>query len=164
MQELPTIFANFRTFIRLYFTIFHGYIAALHGSSTLQLYCHSSMSHPYVCCSIPHHVLHACTLLHITSPPPRVIHVTCQVLGPSWATRSTTHRMHVTCNRSGPFRGFPTSLPPMSDPSPTCALRTLARSALGIPSPLGYTDCVTIIGMFRFDIFGSPFAQWVNLF
>src|SRR6266436_2588985 len=34
----PTIFANFRTFIRLYFTIFHGYIAPLHCSSTSQSY------------------------------------------------------------------------------------------------------------------------------
>src|SRR6267154_3790669 len=34
----PTIFANFRTFIRLYFTIFHSYIALLHCSSTLQSY------------------------------------------------------------------------------------------------------------------------------
>src|SRR5882757_742782 len=48
----PTIFANFRTFIRLYFTIFHSYIALLHRSSTSQLYIavlhRSSTSHSYV--------------------------------------------------------------------------------------------------------------------
>src|SRR6267154_6349317 len=48
----PTIFANFRTFIQLYFTIFHSYIAPLCCNSTSQLYvaplfC-SSTSHPYV--------------------------------------------------------------------------------------------------------------------
>src|SRR5882757_2889597 len=93
----PTIFANFRTFIRLYFTIFHSYIALLHRSSTSQLYIaalhHSSTSHSYVA---SHPTSHR-TLRHITSrlaPSHRhclvSLHVTCQVLGPSRAARSVT--------------------------------------------------------------------------
>src|SRR6267154_6592454 len=45
----PTIFTNFRTFIQLYFTIFHSYITPLHHSLTLQFYlaplCRTSIPH-----------------------------------------------------------------------------------------------------------------------
>ena len=78
----PTIFANFRTFIRLYFTIFHGYIAPLHCSSTSQsyvaLYRTNVTSHPKSRLAPWHrHCLMS-------------LHMTCQVLGPSQAARSTT--------------------------------------------------------------------------
>jgi hypothetical protein len=53
----PTIFANFRTFIRFYLIIFHHYItlyvATLHHTSTLHYsyvttLCHTPTSQPYV--------------------------------------------------------------------------------------------------------------------
>src|SRR6267154_3099975 len=103
----PTIFANFRTSIRLYFTIFHSYIALLHRTSTSQLYVaalhRSPMSQfylavlhriaPYVASQPTSHR----TLRRIASrlaPSHRhclvSLHVTCQVLGPSRAARSVT--------------------------------------------------------------------------
>src|SRR6267154_3039711 len=93
----PTIFANFRTFIQLYFTIFHSYITLLRRSSTSQLYIavlpRSSTSHSYVA---SHPMSHR-NLRRITSrlAPSHChclvsLHVTCQVLGPSRAARTAT--------------------------------------------------------------------------
>src|SRR5712664_1829784 len=89
-----TIFANFRTFIRLYLIIFHRYIAlyvaTLHCTSTLYSYsyvatlCRSSTSHFYVaptshCYHLAPSHCHCLVSLHVTS----------QVIGPSRAERST---------------------------------------------------------------------------
>jgi hypothetical protein len=89
----PTIFANFRTFIRLYLIIFHHYIglyittlchnsmsclylATLCRNSTLHFYA-TSTSHRYCLAPLHHHRLVS-------------LHVTSQVIGPSRAVRLTT--------------------------------------------------------------------------
>jgi hypothetical protein len=87
----PTIYTNFRTFIRLYLIIFHHYIALL------QL-CRSSMSRPYLttlCCnSMSHFYVAPTSHCYHLAPSHRhclvSLHVTSQVIGPSRAVRSTT--------------------------------------------------------------------------
>src|SRR6267154_5326603 len=111
----PTIFANFRTSIRLYFAIFHSYIALLHRTSTSQLYVaalhRSPMSQFYL--AVLHRIApyvasqptsHRIAPRSIASPLPRV----------------TPRDMSGARTISEVFRH---SLPPMSDPvAHVCAL------------------------------------------
>src|SRR5882762_2235661 len=73
----PTIFANFRTFIRLYLIIFHCYITLY--VATL---CHTSMPHLRHIATVRLTPLHHHRLMSL--------HVTSQVIRPSRAIRSTT--------------------------------------------------------------------------
>src|SRR5882762_4053682 len=87
----PTIFANFRTFIRLYLIIFHHYItlylATLHHTPISQLYVtplpHYPTSHSYVaplhCPSMSHQHCIATTLLRITTASFHIAITSCQV-------------------------------------------------------------------------------------
>ena len=100
----PTIFANFRTFIRLYFIIFiatsQPYIAALRRTP-MSLYTTPTL----------HHILRCIALRLAPSHRHRLVslHVTCQVLRPSRAARSTTPK-NARDYATGPdrFQGFPT--------------------------------------------------------
>jgi hypothetical protein len=72
----PTIFANFRTFIRLYLIIFHHYITlyitTLHCTSTSHSYsyvttlCHASTLQPYVTTLCRTSMLHLCRIATIS--------------------------------------------------------------------------------------------------
>jgi hypothetical protein len=89
----PTIFANFRTFIRLYLIIFHHYIALY-----ITTLCRNSMSRPYLatlCCNSTSHFYVTLTSHRYHLAPSHChhlmsLHVTSQVIGPSQAIRSTT--------------------------------------------------------------------------
>jgi hypothetical protein len=106
---IPTIFANFRTFIRLYLIIF---IATSHSTSQRYITRYIAPLHrtpiamsPLYVTSLPHNPmsqLYVALLCrtYVASLPPRCIashhhclvslHVTSQVIGPSRAERSTT--------------------------------------------------------------------------
>jgi hypothetical protein len=118
----PTIFANFRTFIRLYLIIFHCYIAlyiaTLHHTSTSHSYsyvtalCHAPTLQPYVATlrrtSMPHlrHITTA--LLHrIVSPPPRVAPRD-KSGDRTISGRKVDYSIECMwlCNKSGPFLRF----------------------------------------------------------
>jgi hypothetical protein len=80
----PTIFANFHTFIQLYLIIFHHYITLYIATLHCNLCCNST-SHFYVtptlhCYHLAPSHRHCLMSLHMTS----------QVIGPSWAVGSTT--------------------------------------------------------------------------